>query len=180
MRAGEGRVIRPSREHPASLPFVVCNSASIAHHLGEGLEYICWGRLGEETPFMKLWGSLHLFWVKAFQGQPDVGGDSHFSSELCKEAQSLLGSPQVNFGSITPEFVAGTLGRGVDIAYVSPQEDILAILSLCVYHHIYNMMFISKIWRRCYWVKGVQSWRVLTATQQHECRWCCDIIGHLF
>ena len=60
----------------------------------------------------------------------------NLSPRLCKEAQSLLGSPQVNFGSITPEFVAGTLGRGIDTIFFLPWEEIKLLTAVIKYLRI--------------------------------------------
>lgn len=147
-RAGEARVIRSPLEHPASLPCVVCNSASVAHRPGEGLEYIHWVYMlsmytrarGSRYEAMRKSSALL---GKSFRGAACGWGDNHSpignsSSMLSiRKPNKLFGSPQVNYGTIVPQFVAGNLRRK-GRHYVSSREDILAITS----HHIYNTTVI--------------------------------------
>lgn len=57
--------------------------------------------------------------VMAFRGKSTHTPVSNPSPMICKETQQTHWFPKVNNGRIMSQFVAGTLGKGMDVVYVS-------------------------------------------------------------
>lgn len=53
--------------------------------------------------------------VKAFRGKSTHTPVSNPSPMICKETQQTYWLPRVNYGIIMSQFVAGTLGKGMDV-----------------------------------------------------------------